>query len=122
MALDRSRRLVAILSACLFVATVLLYAPTARFDYTGYDDFLYVDKEIITRRVTLEGARWSFTFGQWRHYWHPLAWMSHMLYVQLFGRSPGAHHLVNAVIHAAAAVACFLVLYVMTAIIWPALV
>jgi tetratricopeptide (TPR) repeat protein len=115
-------RLVALLSAGLFLATVLLYAPSVRYDYTGYDDFLYVDKEIITRGVTLDGVRWAFTIGQGRHYWHPLAWMSHMLDNQLFGRSPGAHHIVNAVIHALAAVVCFVVFNAMTRNLWAAFV
>ena len=119
---SKRSKIVALLSAGLFVATVLLYLPSVRYDYTGYDDFLYVDKEIITRGVTLDGARWAFTIGEGRHYWHPLAWMSHMLDAQLFGRSPGAHHIVNAVIHAVAAVACFLVLYAMTANLWAAFV
>ena len=114
------RRLVALLGAGLFLATVLLYAPAARYDFIGYDDPEYVHKPIVARGVTLEGIRWTVGIGPGRHYWHPLAWMSHMLDVQLFGHDAGAHHLVNAVLHAAAAVACFLVLRAMTGDVWPA--
>lgn len=115
-----SHRLVAILCAGLFVATVLLYAPTARFGFIGYDDPLYVHKDVIARGVTIEGIRWTLGIGPGRHYWHPLAWVSHMLDVQLFGHHAGAHHLVNVVIHAAAAVVCFLVLRAMTGNVWAA--
>ena len=50
--------------------------------------------------LTADGVRWAFTTLPVAN-WHPLTWLSHMLDVQLFGLRPGAHHLVNAGIHAA---------------------
>jgi tetratricopeptide (TPR) repeat protein len=107
------------LCAGLFFGTVLLYAPTARFELTGYDDFLYVQGKQVQPGLTIDGVRWAFGIGEGRHYFEPLSWISHMAAVQVFGQRPGAHHLVNVVIHAAAAVALLLALVQLTGALWP---
>ncbi len=49
--------------------------------------------------LSWRGVVWAFTSPDaW--YGFPLDWLSHMLDVQLFGPSPGAHHLVNVLLHA----------------------
>ena len=47
--------------------------------------------------------------------WCPLSMLSHMLDCQLYGLNPAGHHLTNLLLHAASAVALFLVLWRMTA-------
>jgi len=46
--------------------------------------------------------------------YHPLAWLSHMADVELFGLSPRGPHLVNLLLHAGNAVLLFLLLRAMT--------
>lgn len=44
------------------------------------------------------------------NYWHPLAWVSHMLDVTVYGLDPRGHHTTSILIHAANAALLFLVL------------
>ncbi len=64
------------------------------------------------------GLRWALTAFRSAN-WHPLTWVSHMADVELLGPEPGAHHVVNAALHAANAVVLFLVLRAATAAFWP---
>ena len=118
------RRLVALLCAGLFVATVLLYAQTFAFGFIGYDDPLYVDHPRVQNGLTLANARWAFTPGPGRaSNYHPVTWLSHMLDLSLAGRRPGFHHAHNVVLHALAAVALLVALHRMTGDVWrPAVV
>jgi tetratricopeptide (TPR) repeat protein len=105
--------------AALFVLTFALYAPTARFKFLGYDDYLYVGVPAVQQGLTWAGVRWSLGIGQGRIYFHPLAWVSHMLDAQLFGvERPGPHHLMNAVYHAVAAALLFVALRRLTGTFW----
>ena len=68
--------------------------------------------------LTGEGVRWAFTDGPYGE-WYPLAMLSHMLDCQLFGLNAWGHHLTNVLLHAAASIALFLVLWRMTGELWP---
>ena len=48
--------------------------------------------------LTWSGVRWAFTTGHAGN-WHPVTWLSHMLDVELFGVSAGAHHAMSLVLH-----------------------
>lgn len=94
----------------LGLATLLLYAQVAGHRFLHYDDNVYVtENPLVLRGLSWEGVVWAFTSPEaW--YGFPLDWLSHMLDVQLFGASPGAHHLVNAVLHAVNAALVYLAL------------
>ena len=103
-----------ILLAILIVVTLLLYLQVAGHQFLYYDDNRYVTENAMVRGgLSWDGVRWAFTSLEVAN-WHPLTWLSHMLDVQLFGLNPGAHHLVNAMFHAANAGLLFLVLAAMT--------
>ena len=72
----------------------------------------------VTAGLTGEGIRWAFTEGPFGE-WYPLATLSHMLDCQLFGLNAWGHHLTNVLLHAAASIALFLVLWRMTDELWP---
>ena len=94
----------------LALGTFALYARVGGFQYLHFDDDRYVTANpAVAAGLTADGVRWAFTTLAVAN-WHPLAWLSHMLDVQLFGLDPGAHHLVNAGIHGANAAILFLVL------------
>lgn len=79
----------------LVLATAVLYAPSAQFDFVPFDDPTYVsENELVRGGLTPSGCVTAFTTLQASN-WHPLTWLSHMLDVSLFGLKPGPMHLVN---------------------------
>ena len=89
----------------------------------GVAGFVFDDEDLILGNPNLadgltgEGVRWAFTSFH-RANWHPLTWLSHQAVVGAFGMAPGPHHAVNLAIHAAAALALFLVLRGATGSLW----
>jgi hypothetical protein len=103
----------------LAVLVTVVYAQAGRFDSLDFDDQEYVyQNSRVLDGMTAHGIGWALTAFHSAN-WHPLTWMSHMLDVQLFGTDPGAHHLVNAGLHALNAVLLFLVLRAATSAFWP---
>lgn len=114
---DRLRELI-LLGAVLFSATVVVFWPVLNHEFVNYDDPDYVtDNDWVKRGLTWEGAKWAFTTGHASN-WHPLTWLSHMLDVRLFGVTPGAHHAVSVLFHAANSVLVLLWLWRMTGAVW----
>jgi tetratricopeptide (TPR) repeat protein len=94
----------ALLALFVFAAAFALYARTAAFPFVLYDDPGYVSENPhLADGLTPESLRWAFTSVGYQYNWHPLTWLSHALDVERFGLDPGAHHRVNAVLHALAA-------------------
>ena len=105
---------------CVFLGAItwLVFGQTLRHDFVNVDDTDYVIKNVeVARGLTIEGAVWAFTHFHASN-WHPLTWISHMLDCQIFGLSPGGHHLTNVLLHMATAICLFLVLRQMTAAFW----
>jgi hypothetical protein len=108
-------------AALLALGTLALYARVAGHQFLFFDDDRYVTENArVLAGLSWDNVRWAFeTFSVAN--WHPLTWLSHMLDVQLFGPSAGAHHLVNAALHAANAALLLLVLSRMTGAPGPSL-
>jgi hypothetical protein len=103
-----------IVALLLAAGTLVLYLQVTGHQFLFYDDDRYVTRnEWVRGGLSLEGVRWALTTFHVAN-WHPLTWLSHMLDVQLFGVVPGAHHLVNALFHAANAGLLFLTLTALT--------
>lgn len=104
----------------LIVVTLSAYWQVRHYDFTNFDDNLYVyHNSYIRSGMTQEGLVWSFTFQEKdKNYWHPLTWLSHMLDVELYGLDPGRHHLTNVLFHTVNTVLLFLALNWMTGAIW----
>ncbi len=103
----------------LLLAVVLAFGQTVGHEFVNFDDNVYVyDNPQVRQGLTEQGIRWAFTTGHAGN-WHPLTWLSHMLDCQLFGNQAGGHHLTNVLLHAATAIALFLVLWRMTGDLWP---
>ena len=102
----------------LVISTALVYGQVWDFDFIHYDDPHYVrDNVIVQNGLTWQGVRWAFTTTAMAN-WHPLTWLSYMLDCQLFGPSPGAHHLVNVLFHLINSILLFLILQRMTGARW----
>ena len=115
----RSDMVDSFIAAGLAVATLAVYAQVVGHQFIAFDDPLYIQNNpMVTAGVTWKGIAWAFTTF-YDSNWHPLAWIAHMVDVQLFGLDAGKHLLVNTLIHAANSVLLFLFLERVTAARWP---
>lgn len=111
------RRATAVLAG-LFIAVAVVYGRTDAYPFIPLDDGLYLTGNAVVKQgLSFSGVAWAFTTGHAGN-WHPLAWISHMLDVSLFGMDAGAHHLVSAGIHAVNAFLLFLFLRTVTGSFW----
>jgi hypothetical protein len=98
----------------LLVLVVIVYGQVYRFDYVAYDDNQYVyENKHTLKGLTGENLAWALTTGDVCN-WQPLTWYSYLLDIQLFGKNPGAQHVVNILFHAANTLLLFLLLRRMT--------
>lgn len=85
----------------LALITLAVYWPVRGFEFTNFDDNLYVTENAhLPSGFTSENLSWAFTSG-YASNWHPLTWLSHMEDVQLYGLNPAGHHLTNLWFHVA---------------------
>ncbi len=88
----------------LVLAVVAVYARTVGFPFISFDDQArLIDNPMVAGGLSPAGLGWALTTGHAAN-WMPLTWLSHQADFQLFGRAAGMHHLVNLLLHAAAAV------------------
>lgn len=103
----------------LLAATLLLYWQTAAFPFLDIDDPQFITANPHVRAgLAPSSIRWALTTTYIN--WQPLVFLSHMAVVSLFGLDPAAHHLVNALLHAANAAIFFFVLRRFSLPQWPA--
>ena len=113
------KSLTAFIYFVLAASTLLVFWQVRNFDFTNYDDNLYVSENPhVLGGLTYDGIIWAFTTGH-TGYWHPLAWLSLMFDCQLFGPDPGRIHLVNLFLHIANTLLLFALLKKMTGSLWP---
>jgi tetratricopeptide (TPR) repeat protein len=100
------------------VAIAAVYAQTASFDFTRYDDQYYVtENPVVLGGLSARGVAWAFSNAS-AGGWMPITWLSHMLDVQLFGIRAGWHHLGNVLFHTVNSVLLFLLLVRCTSSRW----
>jgi tetratricopeptide (TPR) repeat protein len=103
----------------LVLVTVAVYGGVFSSDFIRFDDPRYIAQNRHVRAgLTLDGAAWAFTTF-FKSNWHPLAWLSHMLDVELYGLNPAGHHATNLLLHVANSVLLFAVLRSATRAPWP---
>jgi tetratricopeptide (TPR) repeat protein len=103
----------------LVLAVLILFSRTLNQGFCSVDDnFFIFDEPHVSGGLSWSGIAWTFTNGPLGE-WYPLSMLSHMLDCQLYGLHPAGHHLTNLLLHAASAVALFLVLWRMTGALWP---
>ena len=89
------------LPVCLFLVISILcvYWQVRNFSFVNFDDRQYVSANYhVQAGLTAESIRWSFTATHASN-WHPLTWLSHMLDCQIYGMTPGHHHMTNVLFH-----------------------
>jgi len=83
----------------LILATLSVYLPVRNFDFTNYDDDVYVfQNPRVLGGLTCKNILWSLTATEAAN-WHPLTWISHMTDIQIFGLKAGCHHLTSVGFH-----------------------
>ncbi|MFC1851517.1 tetratricopeptide repeat protein [candidate division CSSED10-310 bacterium] len=92
----------------LALTTLALFWPVSHHSFINFDDPLFVfNNPFIQRGLNLESIRWAFT-TTYANSWQPLAWISHMLDIQLFGLAVGWHHLTNVFFHIGSTIILFM--------------
>src|SRR5260370_857823 len=102
------------------LVTGAVYWQVGQYEFMSCDDPDYVTgSRVVQQGLTKEGVAWAFgnLHGE-RTYWHPVTWLSHMLDCQWFGLKPGAHHLVNVLLHVINAILVFFLFKRMTGAVW----
>src|SRR5258708_22397018 len=83
----------------LIAATFAFYSPIVHNQFIDFDDSSYILKNShVHRGLTWDTVKWSFTTFRDGN-WHPLTWLSHALYCQLFRLNPAGHHFINLLLH-----------------------
>lgn len=81
--------------------TIWTYWPVHGFGFVNFDDPGYVSANPdVARGLDRASVVWAFTTNRTAN-WIPVTWLSYLLDVSLFGVRPGAHHVVNVVLHVA---------------------
>ena len=112
--------LVAVLALALAVAVAAAFGGAIDHEFVSFDDPGYVHQNPhVTGGLSGENLVWAFTRVHMGN-WHPLTWLSHMLDWELFADDAGGHHLVNVVLHGAAAVVLFLAWRALSGTLWTA--
>ncbi len=88
------------ISLALLVLVFTIYLQVRHFPFIAYDDpeFL-LNNPHLRHGLTPSSIAWALTTGYAAN-WFPLTWLSYMLGVDLYGLSPGWHHLTNVFLHA----------------------
>lgn len=89
------------------------------YSFIGYDDQLFVlESPRALSGITTAGVVDAFTDVRSDSNWVPMARLSHMLDVQLYGLDARGHHLTNVLFHTANGVILWLLLMQMTGCFW----
>lgn len=105
---------------CLFlvIATLVTYWRVMNYPFVNFDDYSYIlNNHFVRKGFTWEGILWAFSFKSLT-YWHPVAWLSHMLDCHIYGLIPGMHHTVGLMFHIANSLLVFMALKQMTGALW----
>ena len=107
-----------LLIGLLAAAVLVVYGQTLRHDFIDFDDDRYVTANpVVLDGLTRDGLAWAFTTRHEAN-WHPLTWISHMLDVEVFGKTPWGSHLSALILHLASTLLLFLLLSQMTRLPW----
>jgi hypothetical protein len=102
----------------LVVITLMAYWQLPSHGFLSFDDNEYITQNVhIQQGITPGNISWAFNFADIA-YWHPITWLFHMLFFQLFGMNPSMHHLMNLFLHISNSLLLFIIFKRMTGSIW----
>lgn len=93
-----------------------IYHQTSAFEFINFDDPIYVtDNQAVKSGINYESLVWAFQIHKdICMYYQPIAWISHMIDVELWGLDSGRHHLSSVFIHYLNVLLLFFILKSMT--------
>ena len=103
-----SRRLVTLLLLLVLAVSILPFAPTFSAGFVNWDDDVNFTTNPGFRGLGSDQLRWMFTTTLMGH-WIPLTWLTLGANYAIGGLDPRGYHLVNVLVHAAAAGVFFFV-------------
>lgn len=107
-----------VICAVLIVLTAGVYARITSHPFVTFDDDLYItDNPHIQQGLTAESVKWALT-TDYASFRFPIAWLSLMLDIELWGLSPQAMHRTALVLHVINVLLLFGVLRAMTGATW----
>jgi len=92
------------------LAVLVLFLPAVHGGWLSLDDDAYVLTNPLVRAGLAPGGIVGAFTSTRGSLWIPLAWLSHMLDVTLFGLEPAGHHLMSVLLHAVNTAVLFAVL------------
>lgn len=97
-------------------AVLYIYHQASSFEFINFDDPIYVtDNQAVKSGLNYESLLWAFKIHEnICMYYQPIAWLSHMIDVELWGLDPGKHHLSSVFIHVLNVLLLFFILKSMT--------
>lgn len=102
----------------LGAATLAAFWPVFNKAFINFDTDVYIlNNPPVLAGLTREGLIWAFT-ALHEATWQPLAWLSHMLDVALFGLEPAGHQAMNLGLHYSVSLLFFGALWRMTGEFW----
>lgn len=109
-----------IIPVVLILAAGGIYAQTAGFSFVGFDDpQLILNNPHVATGLTPGSIQWALMSAWHEHvFFYPLAMISHMAAVSVFGLNPAGHHLANAGLHVLAVLLVFYCLCRWTGSVW----
>jgi Flp pilus assembly protein TadD len=109
----------AAIAAAIVVATLAVYWQVHDFEFLSYGDNVDVtENPYVSRGVTRDGIVAAFTKPQGGG-WSPVATLTHMIDVDIFGLDPGPPHFINVIFHCSNTIVLFFLLFSMTRARWP---
>jgi tetratricopeptide (TPR) repeat protein len=103
---------------CLVLAVFAAYWQVTGHSFISYDDNLYVTGNAYVQKGLSPGSiKWAFSLND-VSYWQPLAWLYHMLDVELYGLNAGMHHFTSLAIHVLSSLLLLIVFNRMTGKLW----
>jgi len=107
-----------LISLCLVAVTFALYEPSLQNAFVNFDDPGYIFQNAhVAQGLSWNNLKWAFTTTQESN-WHPVAWLSYMATVQIFGLKAMGFHFVNVLLHAFNVGLLFFLLEKATRYIW----
>ncbi len=119
MNLQSSKKLAStIICLGMTIALLAIYLQTSSFGFVNWDDdaYIYENRQVL-KGFTPENVLLAFTSGQ-NHLWHPIATVTHLIDVELYGLNAGGYHVTNLLIHIAASLLLFFAIKHMTGLFY----
>lgn len=103
----------------VLLATFSVYFQVVSHDFLNFDDDIYVTDHKLVQRGLSPQVVWDVVVRPYTGLYIPLAWISHIVDVELFGMAPAGHHLVSLLFHVANTLLFYALFFYTTRAAWP---